>query len=35
MLPGLLRFEWRYHTRRATFVAATLALSLVAASAHR
>lgn len=26
MLPGLLRFEWRYHTRRATFLVAALAL---------
>ncbi|MBV9879247.1 MAG: hypothetical protein JO180_02075 [Gemmatirosa sp.] len=27
MLAGMLRFEWRYHTRRVTFAVATLALA--------
>jgi ABC-2 type transport system permease protein len=30
MLLGILRFEWRYHTRQYTFAAATAALALVA-----
>jgi ABC-2 type transport system permease protein len=30
MLLGILRFEWRYHTRQYTFAAAALALALVA-----
>ncbi|GAB3834035.1 M1 aminopeptidase family protein [Hymenobacter jeollabukensis] len=31
MLTGLLRFEWRYHTRRATFAVAALLLALISA----
>jgi D-arginine dehydrogenase len=27
MLAGILRFEWRYHTRRLTFAASAIALS--------
>jgi len=30
MLRGILRFEWRYHTRRLTFAAAALALAAMA-----
>src|SRR5687767_6132601 len=31
MLPGILRFEWRYHTRRVTFAAMAVALALASA----
>ena len=31
MLAGILRFEWRYHTRRLTFAAAALAFMGAAA----
>jgi len=29
MLPGLLRFEWRYHTRRLTFAVTAVGLALM------